>query len=40
MHYQEEHENLVGTEMAVIHEESLMKDNYRKANPNYSCYEE
>ena len=26
--------------MAVIHEESLMKDNYRKANRNYSCYEE
>ena len=40
IHYQEEHESLVATEMAVIHEESLMKDNYRKANPNYSCYEE
>lgn len=40
LHYQEEHEGLVGSEMAVIQEESLVKDHYRKATPSYSCYEE
>ncbi len=40
VHFQEEHENLVASEMAVIQEEGMMKNHYIKANPNYSCYEE
>lgn len=40
MQYQEDHETLVASEMAVIQEEGMMKNHYVKANPNYACYEE